>query len=277
MFNKEVAEGERFEFGKNWKRFLSVLDDERISQAELSLKQMLEVKDLKGKSFLDIGSGSGLFSLAARRLGARVHSFDYDPQSVACTSELKNRYFPNDKYWVIEEGSVLNSEYMKSLGKFDIVYSWGVLHHTGDLWKALSTVQIPVNNDGILFIGIYNDEGFKSQIWRKIKQIYCSGILGKVVTVGIFPPFFFLKCFTADIIRLRNPIKRYTEYKKSRGMSIFHDWIDWLGGYPYEVAKPGDIFDFYKQNQFLLVKLKTDIGHGINEFVFKKIASCQII
>ncbi len=266
----EIAEGKRFEFGKNWKRFLSVLNDERISQAELSLKEMLEVGNLRGKSFLDVGSGSGLFSLAARRLGAKVHSLDYDPQSVACTSELKNRYFLNDENWVIKEGSVLDLEFMKSLGRFDIVYSWGVLHHTGDMWKALENIQIPVANEGILFIGLYNDEGFMSDIWRKIKQIYCSGILGKVVTTGIFFPYNFLRYFAADMLRLRNPIKRYTEYKKNRGMSAFHDWIDWLGGYPYEVANPGDIFDFFKKKGFMLTKMKTGGGHAINEFVFKK-------
>src|SRR5213080_1694363 len=124
----EIARGERFEFGRNWSRFLALLDDARIARAEESLKQMLEVENLEGQSFLDIGSGSGLFSLAARRLGARVHSLDYDPQSVACTKELRRRYFNNDSEWRIEEGSALDADYLKSLGSFDVVYSWGVLH-----------------------------------------------------------------------------------------------------------------------------------------------------
>ena len=92
----EVAAGERFEFGKNWARFLQTLNDDKIEEAIKSLQDNLETESLAGKSFLDIGSGSGLFSLAARRLGARVHSFDYDPNSVACTAELKRRYFPDD-------------------------------------------------------------------------------------------------------------------------------------------------------------------------------------
>ena len=90
----EVAQGQRFEFGVNWRGFLSSLNDDRIRFAENSLQAMLEVEDLRGKTFLDAGSGSGLFSLAARRLGARTRSFDYDPQAVACTAELKRRYFP---------------------------------------------------------------------------------------------------------------------------------------------------------------------------------------
>src|ERR1043165_6266518 len=129
LIEKQLAETKsRFQFGENWWRFLSVLNDERIAEAEKSLGEMLGVESLRGKSFLDIGSGSGLFSLAARRLGARVRSFDYDPQSVACAQELKRRYFADDADWMIEQGSVLDPDYIRRLGQFDIVYSWGVLH-----------------------------------------------------------------------------------------------------------------------------------------------------
>src|SRR2546423_4135246 len=133
----EIAQGARFEFGKNWSRFLAELDDRRIARAEESLREMLEITDLRGKNFLDVGSGSGLFSLAARRLGARVHSFDYDPQSVACTRELRRRFFPDDAQWQVEEGSALDEKFVRALGTVDVVYSWGVLHHTGAMWRAL--------------------------------------------------------------------------------------------------------------------------------------------
>lgn len=122
--NKTDQPGDlRFAFGDNWARFPTVLDDERIEEAERSLREMLQVERLDGKRFLDIGSGSGLPSLAARRLGAKVHSFDYDPQSVACTVELRRRYFPEDTHWVVERGSALDGSYLESLGTFDIVYS----------------------------------------------------------------------------------------------------------------------------------------------------------
>ncbi len=90
---KEVESGNRFEFGKNWSAFLAHLSEDRILKAEQSLREMLEVETLTGKTFLDIGSGSGLFSLAARRLGAKVFSFDFDSNSYACTKELRAKIF----------------------------------------------------------------------------------------------------------------------------------------------------------------------------------------
>lgn len=267
----EVAKGRRFEFGKNWQRFLSVLNEERIAEAERSLKEMLEIENLNGKSFLDIGSGSGLFSLVARRLGARVHSFDYDPESVACTAELKRRYFPGDPNWIVEEGSVLNDVYVESLSRFDVVYSWGVLHHTGDMWQALANAAIPVTGGGRLFLAIYNDQGGKSRRWRMVKRFYCSSLIGKMLVIGVFFPYFFLGGLMVDVFHRKNPLRRYRAYKKSRGMSVLRDWLDWLGGYPFEVAKPEQIFDFYREKGYRLERLKTcGSGLGNSQFVFVK-------
>jgi SAM-dependent methyltransferase len=265
----EISKGERFEFGANWTRFLSVLDEERIAQARISLQKMLGVQNLAGKTFIDIGSGSGLFSLAARMLGATVYSFDYDPKSVACTQELRRRYFPDDPNWKVEEGSVLNKEYLDGLGQFDIVYSWGVLHHTGQMWQALSNVAPLVKLGGKLFIAIYNDQGRTSRGWTVVKKTYCSGWVGRFIVKAIFYPYFALRRAASDVIYRRNPFKSYSEYKKSRGMSVIHDWVDWLGGYPFEVAKPEEIFSFFLEKGFTLLRLKTCAGGlGCNEFVF---------
>ncbi|HVO67338.1 MAG TPA: class I SAM-dependent methyltransferase, partial [Syntrophales bacterium] len=172
LASKVEVQKKRFEFGKNWEQFLKVLDEIRIVEAEKSLKEMLEMEDLKNKRFLDVGSGSGLFSLAARRLGARVHSFDFDPCSVACTMELKKRYQPEDENWSIEQGNILDVNYLNSLGPFDIVYAWGVLHHTGNMWGALENLIPLVADSGKLFISIYNDQGVLSLFWKALKKFY---------------------------------------------------------------------------------------------------------
>jgi 2-polyprenyl-6-hydroxyphenyl methylase/3-demethylubiquinone-9 3-methyltransferase len=265
----EIRSGERFDFGKNWTRFLSVVNDSHIAAAEGHLRSMLRIDDLRGKSFLDIGSGSGLSSLAARRLGARVHSFDYDPRSVACTRELKRRFFPSDASWSIEEGSALDRTYLQSLGQFDVVYSWGVLHHTGAMWTALDYADIAVRKGGTLFIAIYNDQGGPSRRWRAVKRLYCSSALGRVMICAVAIPWFAGRRFVIDCLKGDNPVLFYKKYKERRGMSPVHDWFDWLGGYPFEVARPEQIFRFYRDKGLTLTNLTTKGAlAGCNEFVF---------
>jgi 2-polyprenyl-6-hydroxyphenyl methylase/3-demethylubiquinone-9 3-methyltransferase len=261
----EVSRGNRFKFGANWAKFLEVLDDNRILQAEKSLKQMLEVDALTDKRFLDIGSGSGLFSLAARRLGAKVHSFDYDPQSVACTAELKRRYFPEDPNWVIEEASILDQKYLVPLGQFDVVYAWGILHHTGAMWQALeNAAPLVAGGGGKLFIAIYNDQGRSSKYWSLVKRTYNKNKIARIFWVAIHTPYLFGMRWLVRALTGRLSLER--------GMSLWYNMIDWLGGYPFEVAKPDEIFDFYRHRGFQLDQLKTCAGKlGCNQFVFKRI------
>ncbi|UUN26033.1 bifunctional 2-polyprenyl-6-hydroxyphenol methylase/3-demethylubiquinol 3-O-methyltransferase UbiG [Streptomyces sp. FIT100] len=266
----EISQGHRFAFGRNWRQFGQLIDETRIASATKSLEAALGTTDLSGRTFLDIGCGSGLFSLAAVRMGARVRSFDYDPDSVRTTKKLRAEFAP-DSDWSVCCASVLDPDFVQRQEPADIVYSWGVLHHTGALWKAMDTACGLVAPGGTLFISIYNDQGLESRLWTGVKRRYnASGPLGRRVLV------------TGSLLYLGRNYPLHVLAKlarggtagggtvpRPRGMSRKHDLVDWVGGYPFEVATPEQVFSFCRERGFELRHLKTCKGGlGCNEFVF---------
>jgi len=279
--NTSIAQPSAFAFGANWEKFLSTVNESRIEAAQKSLIDLLNESDLKSKRFLDVGSGSGLFSLAANQLGADVTSIDVDAQSVACTSELRRRYGEVLNDWVVEEGSVLDRDFITGLGSFDIVYCWGVAHHTGKMWDAIENLSNCVRPNGKLVLAIYNDQLYVSKIWKSIKQLYnrLPTILRPIVVLGIGSVIFMNRFFVTTaasllrLVTLRNPLIPFLNWireVKGRGMHVWFDLVDWVGGWPFEVAKPEEIFRTMRDKGFILSELSTSQGSGCNEFVFIK-------
>jgi SAM-dependent methyltransferase len=270
----EISAGRRFAFGANWQSFVMLVDETRIEGARRSLTETLGVSDLSERTFLDIGCGSGLFSLAAHQLGARVRSFDFDPDSVAAARELRRQYAPRSDDWSIEQGSVLDEQYVTGLGYYDVVYSWGVLHHTGDLWGAVDTAARLVVPGGLLFISVYNDQGSASRMWRRVKRRYnTSGPLTRgLLVAGSFAYLGRHRPVRAAIRAVRRLPADSAPPVRARGMSARHDLIDWVGGYPFEVASPEEVFRRIHPLGFELRHLKTCAGGlGCNEYVFEQV------
>jgi SAM-dependent methyltransferase len=266
-----MTEKTTFSFGQNWQYFLKSLTEDSIKNAELSLIGFLHVEDLQGKSFLDIGCGSGLFSYAAFKLGAKkVVSFDADPFSIGCCNYLHKKA-NSPENWDIYEGSVLDQNFIVQLGKFDIVYSWGVLHHTGNMWEAIKNSARLVDKGGYYYIAIYNKVQGKrgSEFWLKRKKLYNQS--PKIVKYGLELHHICLYHIIVPLVRGKNFIKAIKNYDSRRGMNWRRDITDWLGGYPYEFATVEEIFTFMKTNfpDFKLVNIKTTNTVGNNWYLFQ--------
>jgi 2-polyprenyl-6-hydroxyphenyl methylase/3-demethylubiquinone-9 3-methyltransferase len=143
------------------------------------------------------------------------------------------------------------------------------------MWTALANTAPLVAPNGKLFVALYNDQGTASRRWTAVKKFYNEAPHG-LRFLAVWPSFWVLywRRLTKDFLRGK-PFQTIRDYgKNQRGMSFWQDLIDWVGGYPFEVSKPEQIFDFYRKHGFVLTRLSTCGGSpGCNEFVFEKSAT----
>jgi predicted RNA methylase len=262
-----------FSFGENWSHYAEKIDEARIDEAEKSLIRLVGRENIEGKTFLDIGCGSGLFSLAAVRLGAKkLLAVDLDPKSVETTRKTLSRYAPGGS-WDVQNISVFNLN-VEKLGVFDVVYSWGVLHHTGAMYQAITKASMMVAPGGMISLALYGKTPFCG-MWRIEKRIYSKSPkwVQKIIEA----------CYTM-LVRIRLALKgeslkkRREKYAEQRGMDTYYDMRDWLGGYPYESISPEEAMLFMRELGFDQVRSFTEpciglLGAGCDEYSFKRTAT----
>lgn len=239
---------------------------------EISRRHMLDflgLNDLRGKYFLDIGCGSGLHSLAALRSGAaKIVSFDFDPDSVATTRRL-HEYAGRPSIWEVLEGSILDERFIQSIPPADIVYSWGVLHHTGHMWQAMDQTVRLMHESSLLYLALYDYDiqvRPSAEFWLHVKRRYNragwagrrlieAGYLAGSGVVGLIKrPRAYIRS-----LRRRDPV---------RGMSFYADLVDWLGGWPMEFARRRDVREWSGKRGLEIKAMKT--GEANTEYLFSR-------
>ena len=263
-----------FKFGENWSSYSSLIDEDRIENSVKGLQKLLSDGGVSGKSFLDIGCGSGLHSFAALLLGAKeIIATDLDSDSVATTEKVLAKHGANKPYRVMQVSVFDLPDKLKQT--FDVVYSWGVLHHTGAMVEAICKAAAMVSPDGLFAFALYRKTPYCG-LWRAEKKWYSKASLRQQeIARAIYVMLFRLGCFVTG-----RSFKQYVaEYKKMRGMEFLHDVHDWLGGYPYESISPPQVDQLLRQLGFSLERrfvrsgLMNVLGSGCDEYVYKKVGT----
>jgi SAM-dependent methyltransferase len=260
----------RFGFGKNWEKYIKThFSEERVQISQQHILGFLGGDDLNGKYFLDVGCGSGLHSLAVLKSGAsKIVSFDYDPKSVTTTRMLK-KYAKYPDYWEIKQGSILDIEFVNTLEPADVVYAWGVLHHTGDMWKAIENTARLIKKDGLFYLALYTSGVMppSDEFWLDVKKRYNRGGWVTKRKMELWYVWHFI--LGRNLRNIPDLIKRDINYKKERGMALYTDIVDWLGGWPMEFADIDQVKHFCTEKLGLsLINIKA--GEANTEYLFKK-------
>lgn len=270
-----TLQASHFAFGKNWADYAEKIGETEIKEAVDGLSRMIGEERLNGKRFLDIGCGSGVHSLAALLLGAaEVVALDIDPDSVSTTRAVLDRHFPSGNFKV-EQRSVFDLE-PTEIGRFEVVYSWGVLHHTGDLYHAVRSAASLVDDSGIFVFSLYR-KTWMCWLWKVEKRWYAHTspkLQSRARSV-------YLLAYRTGLLLTGRKFDNFVQnYHRNRGMDFYHDVHDWMGGWPYESISPEEVralmreLDFSEVRSFisggrLLWRDSGIFGSGCDEYVYQ--------
>ena len=260
-----------FAFGKNWASYAALIDETAIEELQKGLLKLVPREGFQGSSFLDIGCGSGLHTLAAARLGvSRIMATDIDPDSIGTTKAVLSSH-KMDVPWQAEQISVFDLE-PSCQGKFDIVYSWGVLHHTGDMWEATKRASALVAPNELFVFALYGATPMDA-FWQIEKRWYSrASPFAQRLARGCY-----IAAYQVAHIRARQGSFRdfIANYRSSRGMDFYHNVHDWLGGYPYQTALAREVDSQmtalgFKAERVLAQPMTRGLfGSSCNEYVYR--------
>ena len=263
-----------FSFGQNWSDYSELVEERHILSAEEDLTRLMNLDSFAGRKWCDLGCGSGIHAVAAARLGAIVSAVDIDPQSISTTERLAKKFEVKESV-VSFNNSVFDLPFSNE--SFDVVYSWGVLHHTGDMWSAITEASLLVSaTKGSQFVIALYRKTRLCQLWKIEKRLYKDA---PPVIQGVVRWLFVLAYDLSLIVRRRSPWAHRRNYFQMRGMSFRHDVHDWLGGYPYESVSARELEASMSKIGFTLVRkfVRTPnrtpwgfFGSGCDEFVFER-------
>jgi SAM-dependent methyltransferase len=263
----------RFAFGDNWASYAKLVGEAHIEEARQGLLKLLPAAAFEGRSFLDIGCGSGLHALAAARLGVRhVLAIDLDQKSVATTEALLARH-AGSVPWTVRRADVFDLQ-PRQHGRYDVVYSWGVLHHTGDVAEALAKAAALVNPGGYFAFALYRPTRL-DRLWVAEKRWYAkvgprAQRLARALYVGLL---------RARLALTGRSLEAYIATYQARGMDFGHDVHDWLGGYPYQSIGAGEVEALMarqgldKLREFAVSRSAVPVGlfgSGCDEYVYRR-------
>jgi SAM-dependent methyltransferase len=261
-----------FRFGENWQSFIAGITEPQIAASERDLHKLFPNDELVGATFLDVGCGSGLSMLAAMRLGAaRVHGIDIDAESVCAAETLLTQYAPAGG-WHVDPRSLFDFHD----DSFDIVHSWGVVPFTGGMWAALDHLCSLVRPTRALAIALYRRTPM-CWLWRLEKRIYsqASPRTQRIMRLIYEAAFLGAKAATGQ-----NPFAYVRNFYTHRGMRWSNNVHDWLGGYPYESAKPEELAAFFDRSGFIVQRAFTKpvaaqglFGSHCDEYVLRRARS----
>jgi 2-polyprenyl-6-hydroxyphenyl methylase/3-demethylubiquinone-9 3-methyltransferase len=233
----------RFAFGKNWLSYTKrSLNGPRLTKAVEAFERLFAGIELKGRSFLDVGFGQGLTTAIAASKGCKVMAIDIDPDNIKALQTTAEALGLDPSLIQVQVASILDESLVaRYQDHFDIVHSWGVLHHTGQMETAIANTCRMVRRGGYLIIAIYNRH-WSSPFWKGVKYTYniCPGPIQRLMVLVFYPIVYTAK---------------------------------WLvtGKDPYEYASIDQVRQMVEPYGFTAVRIRpAGVPTGCNEFIFRR-------